>query len=244
MIPKVIHYCWFGSAPLPPLAEKCLASWKKYLPGYEIRRWDETNFNVNAHPYTREAYKAGMYAFVSDYARFKILYEQGGLYFDTDVEVVASMDDIVGRKPFMGFEKDGGAEEMAVNPGLGLGAEPGMTLYKEILDRYDTLPFMLENGNRNPYSMIALVTDLLQSKGLVGNTGIEWVGGVLVYPQCWFNPFDDATGRLHKTQDTKSIHWYSKSWMPKENGLLVFVKRIARRIFGKNFVSRIGNKIK
>ena len=244
MIPKVIHYCWFGGAPLPPLAEKCIASWKKYMPGYEIRRWDETNFDIYSHPYTRDAYKAGLDAFVSDYARFKILYEQGGLYFDTDVEIIASMDDTVGRKPFMGFEDDGAKGNMAVNPGLGLGAEPGMTLYKEILDRYDTLPFMLENGERNPYSMIALVTDLLQSKGLVGNSGIEWVGGVLVYPKCWFNPFDDATGRLHKTPDTKSIHWYSKSWMPKESRFKVFAKRMARRILGKNFVSRLGTKIK
>ena len=88
MIPKVIHYCWFGGKPLPPLAEKCIASWRKYLPDYEIRRWDETNFDVEAHPYTRDAYAAGLYAFVSDYARFKILFEHGGVYFDTDVEVI------------------------------------------------------------------------------------------------------------------------------------------------------------
>lgn len=244
MIPKIIHYCWFGNAPLTPLSEKCIASWKKYLPDYEIRRWDESNFDVYAHPYSSDAYKAGKYAFVSDYARFKILYQYGGLYFDTDVEIIAPYRDIAERKPFMGFENDGVDGVMAVNPGLGIGAEPGMALYKMILDRYDTLPFLLENGERNPYSMIQLVTDILKSKGLNGNTGIEWIGGVLVYPQNWFNPFDDATGRLHKTADTKSIHWYSKSWMQKQSGVMVFIKRMARRIFGQDFVSRLGKKIK
>ena len=99
MIPKVIHYCWFGGKPLPELAEKCLASWRKYLPGYEIRRWDESNFDINILPYTREAYGAKKYAFVSDYARFWILYNQGGIYFDTDVEVIAPLDSIIAAGP-------------------------------------------------------------------------------------------------------------------------------------------------
>ena len=244
MIPKVIHYCWFGGKPLPPLAEKCVASWRKYLPDYEIREWNESDFDVAAHPYTKAAYQAGLYAFVSDYARFKILYEYGGLYFDTDVEVIAPMDDIVAGGPFMGFENDGIKGKMAVAPGLGLGADPGMDLYREILDRYDTLPFLLENGERNPFSMIALVTELLVSKGLKGNVGVEEAGGIHVYPQAWFNPFDDATGRLRKTPDTRSIHWYSKSWMPKESGLYVWAKRFARRLFGSGFVASVGKKIK
>lgn len=244
MIPKVIHYCWFGGSPLPPLAKRCLASWQKFLPDYEIMRWDETNFDVKAHPYTRDAYKAGKYAFASDYARFKILYGQGGLYFDTDVEVIKPIDDIIAAGPFMGFENDGAKGNMAVNPGLGLGAEPKMVLYREILDGYDGLSFLLDNGERNPYSMIPLVTDLLVNEGLKGNCGIEKAGGITVYPQSWFNPFDDATGRLRKTGDTRSIHWYSKSWMPKENGLVVFAKRMARRILGKKIVSSLGCKLK
>lgn len=103
-IPKVIHYCWFGGNPLPSLAEKCIASWRKYLPDYEIKRWDESNFDVNIIPYTKQAYEAKKYAFVSDYARFWILYNYGGLYFDTDVEVIRSMDDIIAAGPFMGCE--------------------------------------------------------------------------------------------------------------------------------------------
>ncbi len=92
-IPKIIHYCWFGGKPLPKMANKCIASLKKYLPDYEIKQWDESNFDVNIIPYTQQAYEAKKYAFVSDYARFWILYNYGGLYFDTDVKVIKSMED-------------------------------------------------------------------------------------------------------------------------------------------------------
>jgi len=102
MIPKIIHYCWFGRNPLPASALKCIYSWRKFLPNYEIKEWNEDNFDVNIIPYTREAYEAKKYAFVSDYARFYILYHYGGLYFDTDVEIIKPMDDIVERGNFYG----------------------------------------------------------------------------------------------------------------------------------------------
>ncbi len=242
MIPKVIHYCWFGGNPLSPLAQRCIASWRKFMPDYEIRRWDESNFDVNVLPYTADAYKAGKYAFVSDYARFKILYEQGGLYFDTDVEVVRSMDDVLARGPFMGLEVAG--PKPAVNPGLGIAAEAGMPLYEEILRRYENLSFCGPDGNINPCTMIPLVTDILVREGLKGGGTIEHVAGVDVYPPQWFNPFDDATGRLRKTAETRSIHLYAKSWMPKERALIVFLKRAIRRIFGTEAVARLGKKIK
>ena len=105
MIPKTIHYCWFGKKPLPPLAKKCIVSWKKFFPDYEIIEWNEDNFDVNQIPYTAEAYKHKKYAFVSDYARFKILYEHGGLYFDTDVEIIKPMNDIISQGNFMGLRK-------------------------------------------------------------------------------------------------------------------------------------------
>ena len=104
MIPKIIHYCWFGGNPLPDLAVKCIDSWKKYCPDYEIKRWDESNFNLNCCDYVKEAYRAKKWAFVSDYARFKVLYDEGGLYFDTDVELIKPIDDILARGPFMGVE--------------------------------------------------------------------------------------------------------------------------------------------
>ena len=232
MIPKVIHYCWFGRKPLPPLAQRCLESWQNYLPDYEIKEWNEDNFDVNILPYTADAYAAGKYAFVSDYARFWILYKYGGLYFDTDVEVIRPIDDVLARGPFMGFEIEN-KDRLAVAPGLGLAAEPGMQLYQEILTRYETMQFAREDGSLNPYTMIPMVTELLVAAGLKGDGTIETISGINIYPPEWFNPFDDLTGRLRKTENTRSIHWFAKSWMEPEADWMVFVKRILRRIIRK-----------
>ena len=242
MIPKIIHYCWFGRNPLTPLAQKCIASWRKFFPDYEIREWNEDNFDVNIVPYSAEAYKVGKYAFVSDYARFWVLYRYGGLYFDTDVEIIRPMDDVVERGPFMGFELLG--NKMAVNPGQGLAAKPGMALYKTILDQYEHLPFLLPDGSINPCMMIPMVTDLLVKDGLKGNGTIEHVAGVDIYPPDWFNPFDDALGKLQKTDNTRTIHWYAKSWLPDEPVWKTKLKRTLRRFFGKERVMRLGKLIK
>ena len=139
MIPKVIHYCWFGRNPLPDSALKCIESWKKYLPDYDIKEWNEDNFDVNIIPYTAEAYKLKKYAFVSDYARFWILYKYGGLYFDTDVEVIKPMDDIIARGPFMGLEKEDLSVEKRnlINSGLGLGMRKGEVVLLDILKSYE-----------------------------------------------------------------------------------------------------------
>lgn len=120
MIPHVIHYCWFGGKPLPKSALKCISSWKKYFPDWEIKQWNEENFDINSIPYTREAAERGKWAFVSDYARFWILYHHGGVYFDTDVEVIRPMDDIIEGGAFMGFEKD--CNSIGIAAGLGMGA--------------------------------------------------------------------------------------------------------------------------
>ncbi len=239
MIPKTIHYCWFGRSELTPLAQKCIASWKCFFPDYEIKEWDEDNFDVNSVPYTAEAYKEGKYAFVSDYARFWVLYHYGGLYFDTDVEVIRSMDDVIEKGPFMGFELINRSGIFAVNPGLGLAAETGMSFYREILDSYKCISFLLENGRQNPLSMIPMVTGMLKDKGLTGNGTVEEVAGINVYPPDWFNPFDDATGRLRKSGNTRSIHWFAKSWLPAEPAWRIGVKRFVRRAIGSECLLRI-----
>ena len=231
MIPKIIHYCWFGRNPLPKSAEKCIASWKKYLPDYEIKEWNEDNFNVNIIPYTQQAYEAKKYAFVSDYARFWILYHYGGLYFDTDVEVIKSMDRIVNNGSFMGLELDGTKNtKQAINPGLGLGAEKRMPIYKTILEKFSQLNFYDSNGKRNPYSMIPMVTQLFVEKGLKTNQMVQNIDNINIYPQRYFNPLDDATGRIYIDKDTYSIHWYSKTWLPHEPKWKITLKRYIRRI--------------
>ena len=233
MIPKVIHYCWFGRNQLPKMAVKCIASWKKYFPEYEIKEWNEDNFDVNIIPYTRDAYADGKYAFVSDFARFWILYRHGGVYFDTDVEVIKPMDDIIGRGPFMGLEIAGLDGKIA--PGLGLAVESGNPVYKEIIDGFEHLEYHLPDGTRNPYTMIPLVTDLMRARGLTGSESIQNVAGIDIYAPDYFNPLDDATGRLRKTDNTRTIHWFMKSWLPRKNSSFKWIKRMVRRVLGKDF---------
>ena len=215
MIPKVIHYCWFGRNPLPPLAVKCIESWRKFLPDYEIREWNEDNFDVNAIPYTQEAYEAKKYAFVSDYARFKILYEHGGLYFDTDVEVIRPLDDLIARGPFMGCERDAaGAAAPSVAPGLGLGVNPGLPLYGELLALYAGLHFQRPDGSLDLKTVVEYTTELLCRHGLRAEGGVQQVAGVWVYPQAYFCPVSVVDGKLRVTAETRTIHHYAQSWLP------------------------------
>lgn len=232
MIPKIIHYCWFGRTPLPASAQKCIASWRKYLPEYEVKEWNEDNFDVNIIPYTQQAYEMKKYAFVSDYARFWILYHYGGLYFDTDVEVIKSFDDIIERGAFMGLEIDGTkrGEKIAINPGLGLGAEVGIPIYQEILKGFANLNYFGSDGQRNNYTMIPMVTDMFLQKGLSANGKVQHLCGITIYPQCYFNPYNGVTGRLQLASDTHSIHWYSATWMEPKALWLVKIKRQIRKI--------------
>ena len=227
MIPKVIHYCWFGRNPLPPLAVKCIESWKKYLPDYEIKEWNEDNFDVNIIPYTQEAYQAKKYAFVSDYARFWILYKYGGIYFDTDVEVIKPLDDIIARGPFMGCEKDGatGVKLPSVAPGLGLGVNPGLGLYKEILNMYATLHFIKENGSFNVKTVVAYTTEILCKHGLMDTNEIQRVAEVWIYPKEYFCPIDYETKVFVETENTRTIHHYSASWVSEEDKYAMRVKK-------------------
>lgn len=216
-IPKVIHYCWFGGNPLPELAVRCIESWRKFFPGYEIKEWNETNFDVNIIPYTAQAYKAKKYAFVSDYARFWILYNYGGLYFDTDVEVVENMDTIVSKGSFMGCENwaQPGATPalLGVNPGLGLGVSHGLGLIGEILDHYKTLSFLDKNGKPNLETIVEITTKLLCKYGLQNVNEIQNVRGVNIYPKDYFCPIDMITEKLKISSNTVSIHWYMGSWV-------------------------------
>lgn len=229
-ISKIIHYCWFGGKPLPKSARRCIESWRKYLPDYEIQEWNETNFHVNAVPYTAQAYKAKKYAFVSDYARFKILYEHGGLYFDTDVEVIRPLDDIVATGAFMGCEN-----ASSVNPGLGIGAPPGLDIYKEILDFYDTLRFENPDGSLNLTTVVDHTTGILRRHGLRDTDTLQQIAGCHIYPKEYFCPKDYYSGKCHITPHTRTIHHYAASWVAKKH----IIYNRAERLLGKRFMSLI-----
>lgn len=248
MIPKIIHYCWFGGKPLPKSAEKCIASWRKFLPDYEIKEWNESNFDVNCMRYTAEAYAARKYAYVSDYARFWVLYRYGGLYFDVDVEIIKPLDDIIARGPFMGCEEaytEGAAPSaLGVNPGLGLGVNPGLGLVKELLDNYEATSFEAENQDRNAgiyKTVVTYTTDLLVERGLKNTNEIQCVDGIYIYPKEYFNPLEHIN-QMHITENTRSIHWYDGTWQPKSvKWRRRFVRLLGQRVYG--WILRLTHKV-
>lgn len=244
MIPGIIHYCWFGRNPLPPSARKCIESWRKFFPDYEIKEWNEDNFDTSMIPYIRDAYAAGKYAFVSDFARMWILYQYGGLYFDTDVEVIRPMDDIVAAGAFMGCEIDGGTgSEIMVNPGLGLGVEAGNTIFGQIIDFYSRHDFYNAEGLINTCAIVRITTDTLVNNGMMNRSGLQRVQGITIYPSEWFNPLDDATGRLNVTECTRSIHWFSKTWM-NVSPFRQWLSRMSHRFIGVKMMGIIRNILK
>lgn len=238
-IPKKIHYCWFGRNPLPKSALKCIQSWKKYFPDYEIIQWNEDNYDVNKIKYTREAYQAKKYAFVSDYARFDILYHEGGVYFDTDVEVIKSFDDILANGAFMGCEIDG---LTSVNPGLGIAVAPGLGIYKEILNYYAGQNFLNEDGTINQETVVTKTTKILREQGMKNVKEIQKIGGITIYPKEYFNPMNDNTGVIDITENTHSIHWYSMSWISPGMRMKSRITRVFHRLFGENCFAAIKKK--
>lgn len=240
VIPNVIHYCWFGGATMPESMQKCIASWRRYFPDYEIKEWNETNFDVNLLPYTKEAYQLKKYAFVSDVARFWILYHEGGIYFDTDVEIISSFDEIVSKGAFMGVESHCKAGELPnVNPGLGLGAEKGNPVMKSIFNYYKTLSFLNEEGEKNPGTVVTHTTYVLSEQyGLQSSNDIQELDGITIYPMDYFCPFDDLTGVLKPTENTRSIHWFAKTWTDRPMWYFKMT-RVLHRIFGVRFFNSI-----
>lgn len=241
MIPKVIHYCWFGRSPLPELAKKCISSWKKYLPDYEIKQWNEDNFDVNISNYTKEAYRLKRYAFVSDYARIWILYHYGGVYFDTDVEVIAPMHKMLSCGPFLGREKGEDGTDSNIAFGLGMSAKPKMKFLEDLLNAYNQRHFAYWTG-KNPETIVNFVSGIIHSKQekmIHLSDGIDKYEDFYIYPSAVFCPMNYYTGALEITPETVSIHHYTSLWVKKEEGLK---DKIARHfaIFKARFLTSLG----
>lgn len=229
MIPKVIHYCWFGGKPLPPLAEKCIASWKKYCPDYEIVRWDESNYDYKKSDYMRQAYEAKKWSFVTDYARKDIIYENGGIYLDTDVELIKPIDDLLSHTAFLGMEKPG-----YVATGLIMGAEKHNEIIGEMRDVYNNVRFMNEDGSLNLKTCLEYEREVLQKHGLRDENTEQVINGIHIYPTEYFCPKAGYGTDIKVTKKTYSIHHYAASWVPLNRKIRGKVYFGLKRIFGKH----------
>lgn len=224
MIPKKIHYCWFGGNPLPEMALKCIESWKTFLPDYEIIEWNESNYDVYKNSYIREAYENKKYAFVSDFARFDILYEYGGVYFDTDVEVINSIEDIISIGNYVGLESAGN-----INAGLGLGSEANNVIYKEVIDSYQNDTFVKRDGSLDLTTIVERFSEIMKKHGLNNKNEKQVIENIHVYPVDYFCPIDPATGEYTKTENTRTIHHYSATWtIPLRKKYMILRGKLAR----------------
>lgn len=211
IIPKVIHYCWFGRNPIPDKYKKWMESWRRYCPDYEIREWNEDNYDIAKNAYMYEAYQKHKWGFVPDYARLDIIYEYGGIYLDTDVELVQNLDDVLYQKGFAGFER-----EKAVAFGLGFGAIKGLPIIREMRDAYDKRHFINPDGSVNLTASPEYQTDFLIAKGLKLNGEYQRIGDLTIYPEKMFSGKCPYTRRVRLKPYTKSIHHYDASWADTE----------------------------
>ena len=212
MIPKKIHYCWIGGKPLPESAKKCIKSWKKFCPDYEIVEWNEKNYDFTKNQYMKDALEAKKWGFVPDYARLDIIYQHGGIYLDTDVEIIKSFDDLLSNKGFAGFES---RDHVAL--GLGFGAEAGNPVIKKLMGSYEELSFRNADGTLNLIASPALNTETLKRLGLTQPAQYQVLcDSFNIYPIEYFCPKSYDDGIIRKTKNTYSIHHFDSSWFTPE----------------------------
>lgn len=211
-IPRVIHYCWFGDAKQSSKIEECISSWKRYCPNYEIKLWNEKNFDINCSAYCKEAYENKKWAFVSDYVRLSVIYQYGGVYLDTDVELIRDLDDLLKMEAFMCVEQD-----LNIATGLGFGAAPKNDTVKSLLEVYENIHFEDENGNINLVTCPIYTTNFFEQHGYKKDGTFQKVCNVVLLPSDYFCPLNYKNGRLNITDNTHGIHWYAESWMSEND---------------------------
>lgn len=220
MIPKIIHYCWFGRNPLPPLAIKCIESWKKYCPDYEIKEWNEDNFDLDLFPYAREAYDNRKFAFVTDVVRLYALYHEGGIYMDTDVEVLRPIDRFLTHHAFSGFEN-----ERNVPTGI-MASEKGGKWAKDNLEYYTDRHFLFSDGKYDLTTNVTIITNYMHPLGLKqNNTYQDFSNLITFYPKDYFCPKSYEDGKIYLTENSYTIHHFAGSWVSEEDKYVMKVKR-------------------
>ena len=204
MIPKKIHYCWFGRGEKPAIIKKCIKSWKKYCPDYEIIEWNEDNFDINGNSWTKQAYENKKYAFVADFVRLDVLQKYGGIYFDTDQELLKNIDSFLSHKMFLGFQNP-----REISAGI-IGAVPNHELVNQWKDYYVKKDYVAEidSGIANTVFM----DETLHKIGMVLSDEIQYLDNVTVYPQTYFCPTSCLTVENCISENTVSIHHFMGSW--------------------------------
>ncbi|MGV0922665.1 glycosyltransferase family 32 protein [Empedobacter tilapiae] len=239
MIPKIIHYCWFGGSKLPQELIDYIEIWKRLMPDYEIIKWSEDNFDVMKHHYTKEAYKARKYAFVSDYCRVFVLKEYGGIYMDTDVEVIKAFTPLLNNNSFIGFE-----DYNKIGTSV-IGATKDSIFIQEILKLYDSINFVTENGKLNLTTNVDLITNYIRKNGvnLNGET-VNYEDKLTIYSKDYFSPIVFDTKKISITENTFSIHHFSQSWNPSLHFFIQRVKRVLIFCIGLKMTRKIIDKVK
>ncbi len=227
MIPKIIHYCWFGGKELPTDVKSCISSWQVYCPDYEIKRWDENNFDVKSHPFMNAAFQSSNWAFVSDYARLKIIYEYGGIYLDTDVELIHSLDSLLDNKCYIGIQQN----EKLCNTGLGFGAEKNNVIIKKMMDVYDEIVF--DETKKNTFACPWLNDKILTEIGYQHSNEVEFLEDITIYPPRFFDPYPSGKGYDLMCEDTFSSHHYAATWTSGANR---WKRKVVRIVGEKNFM--------
>lgn len=238
-IPKIIHYCWFGGKEKPENVKKCIESWKRVLPDYQIIEWNENNFDPNRLRYTREAYEAKKYAFVSDVARIEALCQYGGIYMDTDVEVLKSFDPILSTRCVLGMEEK---EYVATSF---MAFEKEHNLLKEFINLYNNISFYGNDGQINTGTNVAKLTNILVNKGFVQQNYYQKLeDGIEVYPKEFFSPYDYINCHYQITENSYCVHHFAVSWMSKREWLKKKLKGCFVKVFGVGQLKRMRNRLK
>lgn len=208
LIPKVIHYCWFGNKELPQLVKNCIKSWKKHLPEYEFKLWNEETFDINSNEWCKEAYKHKKFAFVADYVRLQVLYQYGGIYLDTDIKMYKTLNPFLSNHAFMGFERD-----EVLSMGV-MGFHKNNPIIKELLEYYNR-PFQLDIISQLESNANVTTSYLASHYGLTRDNKEQIIGDIHIYPKTYFNPMD-YFGNWDKSENTICCHLYMGSWLPDE----------------------------
>lgn len=236
MIPKIIHYCWFGRGPMPQLALDCIASWHKYMPDWEYKLWNEDNFDINCNQYVKEAYEARKFAFVSDYARLKALYEEGGLYFDTDVMVLKPFNELMEHNTaFCGFE---GSKTLPIGTCV-MASVPKGKWIEQMLLSYNGRTFISDNGSYDITTNTSSLSKLMEQNGFMRNGVQQQYKDLTIFPVYYFSP-RQTTGEFFLTENTYSNHLGVGSWTDGKNKF----SKLARIIGQKNMTRLIKLKRK